>query len=76
MLYRIDREWDTYIGAGEFETRNYYQYVFGLRNVGKACLDADINDRIIGVKKLNFSVKGLIVCLRRVCSDQYNQTTK
>lgn len=74
MLYRVDREWDAYIGAGEFETRNYYQYVFGLRNVGKACLDADINDRIIGVVKLNFSVKGLIVCLRGICSDHYNQT--
>ena len=74
MLYRIDREFDEYIGGGEYETKNYYQYVCGLRNVGKACLDAE-TDRIIRVEKLCFSFKGLIVCLKKTCSSTYNQTS-
>ena len=75
MLYRIDREFDEYQGAGEYETKPYYQYRFGLRNVAKACLDAEPNDRIIRIVKLNFSLKGLIVCLKKTCSSYYNQTT-
>ena len=74
MLYRIDREFDEYKGAGEYETKKYYQYVCGLRNVGKACLNAEDNDRIVHIIKLNFSVKGLIVCLKKTCSSMYNQT--
>lgn len=74
MLYRIDREFDEYKGAGEYETKSYYQYVCGLRNVGKACLDVDINDRIVRIVKLAFSLKGLIVCLKKTCSSQHNQT--
>ena len=75
MLYRIDREFDEYQGAGEYETKPYYQYRFGLRNVAKACLDAEPSDRIIRIVKLNFSLKGLIVCLKKTCSSYYNQTT-
>ncbi len=75
MLYRIDREFDEYVGAGEYETKRYYQYVCGLRNVGKACLDAEPNDRVINIYKLNFSLKGLIVCLKKTCSSIYNQTS-
>ena len=74
MLYRIDREFDEYLGAGEYETKKYYQYVCGLRNVGKTCLDTAIDDRIIQIVKLNFSIKGLIVCLKKTCSLRYNQT--
>lgn len=74
MLYRIDREFDEYNGAGEYETKKYYQYVCGLRNVGKACLNVEDNDRIVNIVKLNFSVKGLIVCLKKTCSSTYNQT--
>lgn len=76
MLYRIDREFDEYQGAGEYETKKYYQYVCGLRNVGKACLDADYDDRIVQVVPLTFSFKGLIVCLKKTCSSSYNQTSK
>lgn len=76
MLYRIDREFDEYQGAGEYETKKYYQYVCGLHNVGKACLDASEDDRIIQIVKLNFSIKGLIVCLKKTCSSFYNQTSK
>ncbi len=75
MLYRIDREFDEYQGAGEYEIKPYYQYRFGLRNVAKACLDVEPNDRIIRIVKLNFSLKGLIVCLKKTCSSYYNQTT-
>ena len=75
MLYRIDRELDEYKGAGEYETKKYYQYVCGLHNVGKACLDTDINNRIVQIIKLNFSIKGLIVCLKKTCSSQLNQTS-
>lgn len=75
MLYRIDREFDEYMGAGEYETKKYYQYVCSLHNVGKACLDTDVNDRIVQIVKLNFSIKGLIVCLKKTCSSQYNQTS-
>ena len=74
MLYRIDREFDEYKGAEEYETKKYYQYVCGLRNVGKACLDVEDNDRIVRIVKLSFSVKGLIVCLKKTCSSIYNQT--
>lgn len=74
MLYRIDREFDTYKGAGEYETKKYYQYVCGLRNVGKACLNVEYDDRIVNIVKLGFSVKGLIVCLKKTCSSTYNQT--
>ena len=76
MLYRIDREFDEYQGAGEYETKKYYQYVCGLHNVGKTCLDADVNDRIIQIVKLNFSIKGLIVCLKKTCSSIKNLTSK
>ncbi len=76
MLYRIDREFDEYKGADGYETKKYYQYVCGLRNVGKACLDADENDRIVKIVRLCFSIKGLIVCLKKTCSSQYNQTSK
>ena len=75
MLYRIDREFDEYVGAGEWETKPYYQYVCGLRNVGKACLDADENDRVVKVVHLCFSIKGLIVCLKKTCSSFKNQTS-
>lgn len=75
MLYRIDREFDEYQGAGEYETKKYYQYVCGLRNVGKACLDAEVDDRIVRIVKLSFSLKGLIVCLKKTCSSFYNQTS-
>lgn len=74
MLYRIDREFDEYNGAGEYETKKYYQYVCSLRNVGKACLNVEDNDRIVNIVKLSFSVKGLIVCLKKTCSSMYNQT--
>ena len=74
MLYRIDREFDEYKGTGEYETKKYYQYVCGLRNVGKACLNVEDNDRIVRIVKLSFSVKGLIVCLKKTCSSMYNQT--
>ena len=76
MLYRIDVEYEEYLGAGAYETKNYYQYVCGLRNVGKACLNKDTNERIIQIVKLNFSIKGLIVCLKKTCSSHYNQTCK
>lgn len=76
MLYRIDREYDEYLGAGEYETKKYYEYVCGLRNLGKACLDVSEADRIIRVVKLNFSLKGLIICLRKTRSSVYNQTSK
>ncbi len=75
MLYRIDREFDEYKGAGEYETKEYYQYRCGLRAVGKAVLDTDINDRIIQIVKLNFSIKGLIVCLKKTNSSLKNQTS-
>lgn len=75
MLYRIDREFDEYKGAGEYETKKYYQYVLGLRNVGKACLDAEVNNRVVRIVKLNFSLKGLIVCFRKTCSSYYNRTS-
>lgn len=75
MLYRIDREFDEYLGAGKYETKKYYQYVFGLHNVGKACLDVDEEDRIVQIVKLVFSLKGLIVCLKKTCSSIYNQTS-
>lgn len=74
MLYRIDREFDEYKDTGECETKEYYQYVCGLRNVGKACLNVDDDDRIVRIVKLGFSVKGLIVCLKKTCSSTYNQT--
>lgn len=76
MLYRIDREFDEYVGGGEYKIKNYYQYVCGLCNVGKACLDANEADRVIRVVKLCFSFKGLIVCLKKTCSSIYNQTSK
>lgn len=75
MLYRIDREFDEYQGAGEYKTTPYYQYRCSLRNVAKACLDVEPDDRIIRIVKLNFSLKGLIVCLKKTCSICYNQTT-
>ena len=75
MLYRIDREFDEYVGAGVYKTKNYYQYVCGLRNVGKACLDAEVDDRVINVHKLCFSLRGLIVCLKKTRSSTYNQTS-
>lgn len=75
MLYRIGREFDEYLGAGKWETKKYYQYVVGLRNVGKACLDVDEEDRVARVVKLVFSLKGLIVCLKKTCSSTYNQTS-
>lgn len=74
MLYRIDREFDEYKGAGEYETKKYYQYVCGLRNIGKACLNVDVNDRVIQVVPLGFSIKGLIICLKKTCSSFKNQT--
>lgn len=75
MLYRIDREFDEYKGAGEYETKKYYQYACGLRNVGKACLNAESDDRVVRIVKLSFSLKGLIVCLKKTCSSLYNQTS-
>ena len=75
MLYRVDREFDEYIGGGEYNTKNYYQYVCGLRNVGKACLNADVDNRVIRVVKLGFSLKGLIVYLKKTCSSTYNRTS-
>jgi hypothetical protein len=75
MLYRIDREFDDY-RHGEWETEHYYQYVCGLRNVGKACLDANESDRVVEVVRLNFSIKGLIVCLKKTCSLYKNKTSK
>lgn len=76
MLYRIDREFDEYKGAGEYETKPYYQYVCGLHNVGKTCLDVDEANRIVRIVHLNFSIKGLIVCLKKTCSPLKNQTSK
>jgi hypothetical protein len=76
MLYRIDREWDEYQGAGMYETKKYYQYVCGLRNVGKACLNAEPDDRVVRVVKLCFSLRGLIVCLKKTCTSIYNQTNR
>lgn len=75
MLYRIEREFDVYIGANEYQTKKYYQYICGLKNVGKACLDASEEDRIVKIVKLCFSLKGLIVCLKKTCSSQYNLTS-
>ena len=76
MLYRVDREKDTNLGNDNWKTERYYQYVFGLKNVGKACLNANDADRVVGVEKLIFSFKGLIVCLKKTVSSEYNQTSK
>lgn len=76
MLYRIDREFEEYQGAGEWETKKYYQYVCGLRNVGKACLTLDVNDYVVQIIKLPFTLKGLFVCLKKTCSPVYNLTKR
>lgn len=76
MLYRIDRiHYEHVADKWEDEAHPYYQYVCGLRNVGKACLDAE-KDRIISIERLNFSFRGLIVCLKKTRSSEYNQTKK
>lgn len=74
MLYRIDWEFDEYQGADEWKTIKYYQYVFGIRNVGKACLGIDENTHVVHIAKLNFSFKGLYVCLKNTVSYFKNLT--
>lgn len=75
MMYRIDWEYDEYLGASEYETRKYYEYVLGRRMLGKAIYEGMKNDdRPAYVWKLSFSPKGLWVCARRTKSSQMNLT--
>lgn len=74
MLYRIDWEFDEYQGMDEWKTIKFYQYVFGIRNVGKACLDIDECTHVVRIVKLVFSFKGLYVCLKNTVSSFKNET--
>lgn len=72
MLYRISWEHCKNYDTNEWE--KYYQYVLGLRNVGKAALKSDADTFITRVVKLNFSLKALFVCLKNTIASTYNQT--
>ena len=77
MMSRIDWEYDEYLGAGEYETRKYYEYVLGHRMLGKAIYEGMKNEgdqRPAYVWKLSFSPKGLWVCATRTTSSQMNLT--
>lgn len=76
-LYRIDWEWDEYMGAGEYETRKFYEYVLGDAKLGRA-LFAGLRegDHATDVWKLNFSLKGLLVCGRHTRSKFKNLTSR
>lgn len=74
-LYRMDVEWDEYLGAGEYRTHVSYKYVLGNSRLGKEVYKTLRNEeRIRDVVILNMSLKGLWVCWRGVVAEQYNQT--
>ena len=73
MLYRIS--WEHYKNRNVNESEKYYQYVFGLCNVGKAALKSDIDNFVTHVAKLDFSLKALSVCLKNTIAPTYNQTS-
>lgn len=80
-LYRIDWEYDEYLGAGEWETKHWYEYVVGNRQLGKHISEkfhspTYDNDRVINVVILSFSFRALWVCLKNVQSSYYNQTSR
>ena len=74
MLYRIDWEFDEYQGMDEWKTIKTYQYVFGIRNLGKACLAINENTHVVRIVKLAFSFKGLYVYLKNTVSSFKNET--
>jgi len=74
-LYRMTIEWDEYLGADEYRKHVYYKYVAGNRALGKATYHIyGTDETITAVVKVCFTLKGLLVCLRGVTSEQYNQT--
>ena len=76
-LYRIDWEWDEYLGAGEYNTHTNYEYVLGDRMLGKAVYEGMKDDNCpVRVSRLNFSLKGFWICAHRKWSSVKNLTTK
>ena len=77
-LYRIEWEYEDYLGAGEYETKHYYEYVAGTRKLGKTIFEGTYSGENIvrDVVKLYFSPRALWVCLKNVKSSYYNQTSR
>ena len=74
-LFRIDYEWNEYMGAGEWDTHKRYLYVLGERQLGKACYDLMNDDnQLIWIWRLDFSLRGLWICWRKTDSQFQNLT--
>lgn len=75
-LYRMTIRYDEYLGADEWREHRYYKYVAGNAALGKATYKYYQNENIIeDVVKLNFTIKGLWICLKGTESEQYNMTS-
>lgn len=76
-LYRIDWEWDEDLGAGEYETHKLYEYVLGDARLGRAMyVGLREGDHAMDIWKLDFSLKGFLVCARHTCSKFKNLTSR
>lgn len=72
-LYRIDWEWDEYQGAGEFETKKYYEYVLGNAALGRAIYRGIEEDaRPTWVWRLDWTVRAFFACLTNVRTSIHN----
>lgn len=68
--FRIDTEWDD-----GYEICQQYIYTRGLKNAGKECWLANLdNERIINVVKLAWTPKAFWVCLHNLHSSYKNRT--
>lgn len=76
-LYRIDWEWDEYMGAGKYETHKYYEYVLGDAKLGRELFTGlREGDHVANIGKLGFSLKGFLVCARHTRSKFKNLTSR
>ena len=62
-MFRIDYEWDQYMGANMWDTHQRFRYVLGFSRLGQECYKL-VNDdnRITNICALVFSLRGLWVC--------------
>ena len=77
-MYRLDFEWDEYLGGGEYETKQYYEYVLGDRMLGRAIRNALTywdDMRLVAVNKLCFSFKAIRICMLHSKSSRKNLTS-
>ena len=76
-LYRIDWEYDEYIGGDEYEAHTHYEYLIGDRKLGKAIAwGYKDGDRCLNVWRLEFSLRALRVCFQHLYTSIPNRTAK